>query len=187
VNLRRAQIIVINKANSATGDVVEKLQGRLTKINPGAAQVVTDSIIKVDDPNAIAGKRVLVVEDGPTITHGGMPHGAGMAAAGLYAAGEVVDPRPYAVGSIADAFRKYPHIGAVLPAVGYSKNQIEDLQETIGRIACDIVVSATPVDLAGFMEIDKPIVHVTYEIREREGNRFDDIISRFVESHFSRS
>jgi len=123
--------------------------------------------IIVEKPELIKGKRVLVVEDGPTLTHGGMSFGAGMLAAEKYGALEVIDPRPYAVGSIAETFRKYPHIGKLLPAMGYGHSQMEELEETIHRIPCDVVIIGTPVDLRKIIHIDKPTDRVRYLLRER--------------------
>ncbi len=181
VNLRRANIIIINKINAAEEKVVSNMETNVKRVNPGAIVIRTASEIHVRDASSIAGKKVLVVEDGPTITHGGMPAGAGFAAAEKYSAAAVVDPRQYAVDSIREVYRSYPHIGPVLPAMGYSKGQIRDLQNTIERCPCDLVLSATPINLEGLMTIVKPVKHVSYEIREQAGEPLKKKIVEFLD------
>ena len=180
VNVRRAQVIVINKANTVDKAVLQRIEETLAAINPFAAIVKTASEIRVSDPSAIAGKKVLVVEDGPTITHGGMPTGAGFAAALKYSAAEIVDPRPFATYSISAVYRKYPHIGPVLPAMGYSPEQIEDLHRTLEVSRSDLVLSATPIDLQRVMTLTKPVVRVYYDLFEMPDERLKSIINEFL-------
>jgi predicted GTPase len=168
VNLRRAQILVINKVNAATEENVRELEDVVKTINPSARVIRTMSRITVDGFGEIAGKRLLVIEDGPTVTHGKMAGGAGLAAAKEFHAGSVVDPRPYAIGSIAAIYRNYPHIGPVLPAMGYRPEQIEELSRTIESTPCDMVLSATPIDLNRIMTVSRPIKRVYYDIEEIE-------------------
>lgn len=181
VNLRRAGIIIINKANAASPDQLARLERSIASANPDARVVRTDSVISADSPESIRGKRVLVVEDGPTVTHGGMPSGAGLVAALEFGAAEVVDPRPHAVGSIAEAYAAHPHIGPVLPAMGYSGEQLVDLAATIGRTPCDLVLSASPFDLARLVPAIRPINRVYYEIREVDGRPLRLLIQCFIE------
>jgi predicted GTPase len=183
VNLRRANIIIINKINAVNGEVVRDMEENVKSINPDAIIIKTASEIHVRDASSIAGKRVLVVEDGPTITHGGMPAGAGFAAAEKFSAAAVVDPREYAVNSIREVYRSYPHIGPVLPAMGYSPGQIRDLRNTIERCPCDMVLSATPINLEGLMTLEKPVKRVSYETREQAGEPLKKIIAEFLEEH----
>jgi len=165
-NLRLADVVVINKVDTADHDDVVLVQQNIRHANPQAAIVKAASPIFVDDPAAIRGKRVLVVEDGPTLTHGGMAYGAGVVAADYFDAAEIVDPRPYAVRSITATYEKYPSTGKVLPAMGYGRDQIADLQETINNTPADMVLVATPIDLASIVEIQKPSQRVRYELQE---------------------
>lgn len=165
-NLRMADIVVINKIDTAVPENVELVRRNVRSVNPNAVIVEAASPVFCEDVSAIAGKRVLVIEDGPTLTHGEMSYGAGVMAARKWSAKELVDPRPYAVGSIARAFEKYPHIGPLLPAMGYSARQVEELQETVARVPCDVVVIATPIDLRRIIKLDKPSVRVRYELQE---------------------
>lgn len=181
INLRRAHIAVINKINTVDANVVRRMEDSIKSVNTSAIIVKTASEIHVKDAAFIEGKRVLVVEDGPTITHGGMPCGAGFAAAEKYGAAAVIDPREYAVDSIKEVFRSYPHIGPVLPAMGYSAAQIRDLKMTIERIPCDLVISATPFDLQTLIALDMPVRRVTYEIRELSGEPFKELIVDFLD------
>jgi predicted GTPase len=162
-NLRMADVIVINKMDSASVDQVEALMGTIREVNPNATVVKANSRVTVDDPTAIAGKRVLVVEDGPTLTHGDMKYGAGVVAARAHGAAEIVDPRPWATGTIDDTFRKYD-VGPVLPAMGYSDEQLEEMQKTIDAADADLVVVGTPIDLRHVIEIRKPAVRVSYDL-----------------------
>ncbi len=163
-NFERADVIVINKCNTAEEADIATVERNAAEMNPGAEVLRADSPVTASDPGALRGKRVLVVEDGPTLTHGEMKYGAGTVAARDAGAAEIVDPRPFIVGEIAETFRKYPDIGAVLPAMGYGEQQIADLAATIDRADCDVVVIGTPIDLARVVKIDKPTVRVTYDL-----------------------
>lgn len=165
-NLRMADVVVVNKVDTADYENVLTVQANIRKANPTATIVKAASPIFVDDPAAIRGKRVLVVEDGPTLTHGEMAYGAGVVAASTFGAAEIIDPRPYAVGSIAATYEKYPTTGSVLPAMGYGAAQIADLEETINRTPADMVIVATPIDLAKIVDIEKPSQRVRYELQE---------------------
>ncbi|MCS7283934.1 MAG: cyclic 2,3-diphosphoglycerate synthase [Anaerolineae bacterium] len=164
-NLRAADVVVINKIDTATPEGVEGVRRSIREVNPRAIVVDAASPIFVEDPDAIRGKRVLVVEDGPTLTHGEMPYGAGVTAARRFGAAELVDPRPYAVGSIAETFQKYPHIGPLLPAMGYGREQIRELEETINATPCDLVLAATPIDLRRVLKVRYPVDRVRYELQ----------------------
>jgi predicted GTPase len=167
-NLRMADVVVINKVDTAEVGNVELVEATARKLNPTATIIRADSPVTVDDPQAVDGKRVLVIEDGPTLTHGEMTYGAGVVAARTHGATEIVDPRRWAVGSIAEVYEKYP-VGPVLPAMGYSPTQIAELERTIEGVPADVVVIATPVDLAKVASFDKPSVRVRYELQEVEG------------------
>jgi predicted GTPase len=162
-NLRRGDVVLINKIDSATADQVAQLERTITQLNPMATVVKANSLVSVDDPDAIAGKRVLVVEDGPTLTHGDMKIGAGVVAAQRSGAAEIVDPRPWAVGSIAETFEKYD-VGAVLPAMGYSEGQLDEMAKTIDETEADLVIIGTPIDLRRVIDIRKPAVRVRYDL-----------------------
>ncbi|HFC10397.1 MAG TPA: GTPase [Chloroflexi bacterium] len=164
-NARMADLFIINKVDTADPDAVLEVRENLHALNPDAPILEAASPIFVDDPAAIRGKRVLVVEDGPTLTHGGMAYGAGWVAAKRFGAAEIVDPRPYAVGSIRDTYAKYPTTGAVLPAMGYGETQIRELEETINSADADLVIIGTPIDLRRVMKIDKPSDRVRYELQ----------------------
>ena len=165
-NLRMAHIVVINKIDTADNTNVETVRNNIRKLNPNAIVVEAASPIYVNDPGIIRNKKVLVIEDGPTLTHGEMKYGAGVIAAKRFGASELVDPRQYAVKSIVDTYQKYPGIGALLPAMGYGEQQIKDLEQTIKNTPCDGVVVATPIDLAKIARIDKPWTRVRYELQE---------------------
>jgi len=165
-NFRRARVIVINKMDSARAEDVRIVLQNIRKFNPGAAVIRADSKITVEDGGLIAGKRVLVIEDGPTLTHGGMKIGAGIVAAQKYGAAEIIDPRPFAVGSIKKTFQKYGHLDKVLPAMGYGERQVKELAQTINKIDCDLVVSATPIDLKRIIASAKKLLRVRYELEE---------------------
>jgi predicted GTPase len=165
-NLRMADVVVINKIDTADLDGVSAVRDSIRRVNPDALVVEAASPIFVDDPAAIRGKDVLVVEDGPTLTHGEMAYGAGVVAARRFGAARIVDPRPYAVGSIAETYAKYPGTGPVLPAMGYGGQQQADLQATIDATPCDLVIVATPIDLSRVVEIAKPVQRVRYELQE---------------------
>jgi predicted GTPase len=165
-NLRRAHVVVINKVDTADPGKVEAVRRSVQALNPGAVVVEAASPISVEEPGTVAGKRVLAVEDGPTLTHGGMAYGAGVLAARKLGAAEVVDPRPYAVGSIRKTFADYPGIGPLLPAMGYGDEQTRDLEATIAATPADVVLVATPVDLRRIIRISKPALRVGYELQE---------------------
>jgi hypothetical protein len=167
VNFRRAQVLVINKMSTAEPSGIEIVRANIRAVNPGATVIEADSPLIVEEKDAFRGKRVLAVEDGPTLTHGDMTYGAAVIAAREGDAKEIVDPRSYAVGTIAEAFRSYPKIGALLPAIGYGAQQIADLAETIRRVPCDVVAIGTPIDLRRLISFDKPAVRVLYELAER--------------------
>jgi predicted GTPase len=165
-NLRRAHVVVINKVDTATPEGVETVRRSIRALNPRAMVVEAASPITVEEAGAITGKRVLAVEDGPTLTHGGMAYGAGVLAARMHGAAEVVDPRPHAVGSIRKTFEAYPGIGPLLPAMGYGEDQVRDLEATIEATPADLVLVATPVDLRRIIRISKPALRVRYELEE---------------------
>jgi len=162
VNFRRADLLLITKVNEGSEESLKKIRENISLANPWAMVLEAPSVTHLDHPERIEGRRVLVIEDGPTITRGGMPFGAG-AVASKKLAQELVDPRPYAVGSLREVYKKYPHIGHVLPAMGYSEEQVKDLEETIRRSVCDAVVIATPTDLRRKIRIDQPTVRVLYD------------------------
>ncbi len=165
-NARMADVVVINKVATAKPEDVDTVEANIRRINPTARIVQARSPVTVDDPSSINGKRVLVVEDGPTVTHGEMAYGAGHVAAHQYGAAAIVDPRPHAVGSIKAAFEKYTHIREVLPAMGYGNAQISELEATINAVRCDLVLIGTPIDLGRLLTIDKPSMRVRYELDE---------------------
>ena len=164
--LRMADVVVVNKIDSAAPDAVERVLANIAGLNPKAPVILAESPVTLDPGPDLAGKRVLAVEDGPTLTHGGMPFGAATVAAQNSGAAALVDPRPFAVGSIADTFARYPHVGAALPAMGYSEAQLAELAATIERTPCDVVVTGTPIDLRRLVATSHPIRHVRYELRE---------------------
>ena len=180
VNLRRADVVVVYKVNSAPPENVDQVVANVREANPGAVIVKADSVISVPGGEAIAGKRVLVVEDGPTLTHGGMAIGAGVVAARKYGASEIIDPRPYARGRLAEVYAKYPHLGPILPAVGYFEDQLRDLEATLAAVPADLVVSATPVALASVIAVNKPLVQVSYELAETGEPRLSDFVRGFL-------
>jgi predicted GTPase len=165
-NLRMADVVVINKIDTSEPSQVELIRHNVVAVNPRAVVVDAASPIFVDDPETIRGCKVLVVEDGPTLTHGEMSFGAGVVAARRFNAAEIVDPRPYAVGSIAETYQKYPNTGPVLPAMGYGAKQVQDLQDTINATPCDLVIIATPIDLRRVLKINRPTQRVRYELQE---------------------
>ncbi len=176
--LRRADVIVINKVDTGNYGDITTIRNNVKKYNPDATIIETAAPIYVADPDSIRGKRVLVIEDGPTLTHGDMAFGAGTIAAERFGASEIVDPRPYAIGTIADTFKKYPHIGKLLPAMGYSDVQREELAKTINSTPCDMVVVATPIDLTRVVPIQHPVQRVRYESEEIGRPNFKDVFSR---------
>jgi predicted GTPase len=166
INLAMANVIVINKIDTATPEGIATVRDSIARLNPRAQVVDAASPIFVDRAEEIRGKRVLVVEDGPTLTHGEMRYGSGTVAAQKFGAAEIVNPRPFVTGKIKETFDKYPAIGALLPAVGYGDEQVRDLEATIKRVPCDLVIVATPVDLTRIVRIDKPMLRVRYELQE---------------------
>ena len=164
-NLRMANVVIINKVDTAKPENVQKVKENIKKVNPNATILEAASPITADNPELIKDKRVLVIEDGPTLTHGNMPYGAATIIAKKLGAKEIVDPKPYAAGSIKEAYQKYTHLGTILPALGYSDKQIAELKETISRTPCDVVVIGTPIDLRRVMTINKPTVRVKYELQ----------------------
>ena len=177
-NLRRASCIVINKIDTADKQGIEEVKANIARYNPKALVIEAASPVTVEDPTAIRGKRVLVVEDGPTLTHGEMGYGAGVIAAQRFGAASLVDPRPYAVGSIAATFRKYPGIGPLLPAVGYGEKQMDELKQTIEKVDCDLVLIATPIDLRRTIHFERPALRVSYELQEIGKPDLDDALDR---------
>jgi predicted GTPase len=177
-NVRAADVIVINKVDTAPSEGVHAVRENLRILNPAATVIEAASPIFVDDPDAIRGKRVLVVEDGPTVTHGEMAYGAGLVAARRFGAGEIVDPRPYAVGSIATTYQKYPTTGTVLPAMGYGDMQVRELEQTINNADADLVIIGTPIDLGRLLDLNKPTQRVRYELEEIGQPTLADILEK---------
>jgi len=183
VNFRSAHVLIINKVDTADPDGIKTVRQNIALFNPKAQVIETACKVTVADPEAVKGKRVLVVEDGPTLTHGEMPYGAGVVAANRYNAAALVDPRPYAVGSIQKTFEKFPHLWRVLPAMGYSDIQRHELEETIKRVPCDLVLVATPIDLARTIKLDKPSVRVSYEVEEIGKPAITTMLEQFTQAH----
>ncbi|MGB7435018.1 MAG: hypothetical protein WBR26_27865 [Candidatus Acidiferrum sp.] len=182
VNLLRANVVIINKVDSAIQEAVETVRVNVQQRNPNACVIETDSVVKVEQAERLRGARVLVIEDGPSLTHGELAFGAGVIAA-QRAGATLVDPRRYAVRSIRDTFLKFGHVGALLPAMGYSEKQLADLQETIRNTPCDFVLIATPINLRHLIAIPQPSLQVTYEVTERGPSRLAEVIQRFVNQH----
>ena len=183
VNLRLADVIVINKMDSASPEGIQTVRNSIQKVNPKAIVIDGASPIRVDNPELIKGKRVLVVEDGPTLTHGEMRIGAGTVAAQKFGAAELVDPRKFAVGKMAETFQIYPNIGQLLPAMGYSSQQLKDMETTINATDCDTVLIATPIDLNRIIKITKPNTRVYYDLQEIGFPNLDGVLSDFVAKH----
>ncbi|HNZ42865.1 MAG TPA: cyclic 2,3-diphosphoglycerate synthase [Bacteroidales bacterium] len=183
VSLRMADAVVINKIDSASPENIQIVRNSIAKVNPNAVVIDGASPLTVDKPELIRGKRVLVVEDGPTLTHGEMKIGAGTVAAMKFGAAELVDPRPYAVGKLAETFKIYPNIGTLLPAMGYGEQQVADLEKTIAATPCDAVVIATPIDLNRVVKIQKPNAIVGYDLQEIGRPDLDDVIGDFLKKH----
>lgn len=181
-NVRLAQAVVINKVDTARPEDVLAVRNNVASVNPGALIIEAASPVFASDPGLVHGRRVLVVEDGPSVTHGDMPYGAGTVAARRWGAAEIVDPRPYAVGSIRETYEKYPHLERVLPAMGYSPRQVQELEATINATPADVVVVATPIDLGRLITIDKPTVRVRYELQEVGKPDLNDVVARFTET-----
>jgi len=178
-NFRRAQVLVINKIDSAEKEKLDLLLENIKKYNPQARIIRANSTISVPGGEEISGKTVLVVEDGPTLTHGGMPYGAGIIAATQYGASKIIDPRPYAVGSIKETFQKFSHLDKVLPAMGYGKKQTAELAKTIDKANCDLVVSGTPIDLGRLIKTNKKILRVSYDLEEIGSPDLKEVLREF--------
>jgi len=177
-NVRMADVVVINKVNTADPKDVETVKKNVQELNPKAIIVKGASVITVDNGELVKGKKVLVIEDGPTVTHGGMPIGAGTIAAREFGAREIADPRPYATGSILEAYKKYPHLTSILPALGYGEAQVRELEETINAVPCDSIVIGTPIDLRKVVSLKKPAVRARYELQELDSPNLEEILSR---------
>ncbi len=180
-NVRLADVVVINKETTTDYENIEAVRSSVQELNPGAVIIDAASPITVDHPERIRGKRALVIEDGPTLTHGEMKYGAGVIAARRHGASEIVDPRPWLVGGIKDTFRQYPNIGPLLPAMGYSKEQIRDLERTINGCECDVVIVATPIDLRRLVNMKRPAVRVGYELEEIGRPKLEDVIREMLD------
>lgn len=178
-NFRRADVLIINKMDTANQEDIDKIMENIRSCNPEATVVRASSPITVPEGDQIRGKKVLVVEDGPTLTHGGMAFGAGIVAAEKYGASKIVDPRPHAQGSIRETFAKYTHLDKVLPAMGYGKSQINELTQTIDQVECDLVISATPIDLGRLIQTNKKILRVTYDLEEVGKPDLKDILKDY--------
>ena len=185
INLRLADVVVINKIDSASADGIATVRANIAAANPSALVIEAASTVRMADPTVVTGKRVLVVEDGPTLTHGGMTIGAGVVAATRHGAVEFVDPRPFLVGKLRETFEIYPEIGAILPAMGYGEAQLRDLEATINATDADAVVIGTPIDLARIIQIDKPHTRVFYDLEEIGEPNLDGVLDEFVAQHAS--
>lgn len=183
VTLRAADVVVINKMDSADAAGIEAVRKNIAAVAPDAVVVDAASTLDIDDLSIVKGKKVLVVEDGPTLTHGEMKIGAGVVAAQKFGAAELVDPRPYTVGRLSDTFEQYPDIGIVLPAMGYGKQQLQDLETTINKTECDAVIIATPIDLNRIIKINKPSTRVYYNLQEIGRPDLTEILGDFVKKH----
>jgi predicted GTPase len=172
-------VVVVNKMDTASPDGIAAVLASVRRLNPKAVVVQADSPWSVEESERVRGARVLAVEDGPTLTHAEMAYGAAVKAAEALGAAELVDPRPYAVGTIRDTFEHYPRVGALLPAVGYGERQVRDLEETIRRTPCDLVLIGTPIDLRRLIQIDKPALRVRYELQERGTPDLPTVLARF--------
>jgi len=185
LNARQADIVIINKVNTANHEDIETVRNNIKMVNSDVQIIDGISEIIVEEKEKIKDKRVLVVEDGPTVTHGGMSFGAGKIASERWGAKEIIDPRGFAVGSIIDIFKKYPHLSNVLPAMGYGKKQIQELQQTINNCDCDIVVSGTPINITRVIKSNKPIVRVRYGVGEKTGAELEKIVDNFIIKYLS--
>jgi predicted GTPase len=178
-----ADIVVVNKVDTADPDDVRRVIGNVRSVNPSATIVEAASPVSLEGGESLAGKRALVIDDGPTITHGGMPYGAGTVAARQAGVAELVDPRPFAVGSIVETFRKYPHIGAVLPAMGYGAEQLTELEETINATDCDVVITGTPMNLGRLIQVRHPVQHATYVLADHGHPTLAEALEPFIEAN----
>jgi predicted GTPase len=180
-NIRMADVVIVNKVDTADPEKVKLVKENIKMVNPNARVLDAASPVTADKPELIKGKRVLVIEDGPTLTHGNMPYGAGTIMARNSGAAEIVDPKPYAVGSIKESYKKYTHLGAILPALGYGDKQVAELKETIDRIPCDVVVIGTPIDLRRVITITKPTVRVKYELKVLGPVSLEQVLDEFLQ------
>jgi len=180
VNVRSADIVIINKANTAEKKDIDLVRKNVQQINPTAKIIEGISTVETENKDMIAGKRVLVIEDGPTVTHGGMKYGAGTIAAENGNVKEIVDPRSFAVGSIVETFNKYTHLTNVLPAMGYGEKQIKELEQTINNTDCDVVISGTPIDITRVLKADKPIVRIRYSVGDETAKELEKIVEDFI-------
>lgn len=183
VCLRTTDVAIINKVDSASEEAIEMVENNIKLVSPTSTIIKAESTITVDHPEHLVGKRVLVVEDGPTLTHGEMKLGAGTVAAERLGAAEVIDPRPFAVGTLAETFNKYQHIENVLPAMGYGEQQLKDLEETINRADCDAVIIGTPIDLTRVITINKPCTRVNYDLDEIGDTNLSNVLRDFIQKH----
>lgn len=183
MNLRRADVVVINKVDTASLQDIETVRQNVRNANPKAKIIETACRVSVATPESIRGRRVLVVEDGPTLTHGEMQYGAGVVAARQFGAAELVDPRPYAIGSLRSMYEKYPRLTNLLPAMGYSTMQMQELEETINVVPCDLVLVATPIDLARIIKLNKSHLRVTYEVEEVGHPVLAELLAQFAREH----
>jgi predicted GTPase len=179
-NLRMADVVVINKIDTADNEDIREVRNSINQVNPEATVIDAASPIFIEEYHLIRDKRVLAVEDGPTLTHGEMAYGAAVVAAEKFGAAELVDPRPFTVGTITETFEKYPDIGILLPAMGYGSQQIKDLEKTINQTDCDLVIIGTPIDLRKLVSINKPAVRVTYELQEIGTPALKDVLQKFL-------
>ncbi len=183
VNTRAADVIIINKVNNAEQKDIDAVKENVSSVNPTAQIILGISSVEAEDPSLLKDKRVLVIEDGPTVTHGSMPFGAGTVAAREAGAAELIDPRPFAVGSIVETFNKYSHLEKVLPAMGYGKAQMKELEETINRAECDVVASGTPIDLSRVLSAEKQLVRVRYGVGGKTAEQLSSLVDGFVEKY----
>ena len=181
VNVRLANAVVVNKVSQASRECVERVVRNVRAVNPKADVVLADMEVVVDRPEVIEGRRVVVIEDSPSVTHGGLPYGAGYVAARKYGAAEIVDPRPYAVGVIRRLYKEYPHMANVVPSTGYTKEQLRDLEETLMRVNADVIVNGSPADIGRLIRVNKPYVRARWELRVVEGPSIKELVDRFIE------
>jgi len=186
VTLRIADVAIINKMDSADPDSIKKVKENIKKVNPSAKIIEANSLIKVDKPELIKGKKVLAIEDGPTLTHGEMKIGAAIIAAQRFGATELIDPRPYIVGRLKETFKIYPGIGTLLPAMGYGDQQLHDLETTINNTPCDTVIIGTPIDLTRVIKINKPTVRVFYDLQEIGSPNLNEVLADFIKKFMNR-
>jgi predicted GTPase len=185
LNFRSADVIIINKVNTADRRNVESVRNNAIEVNPEAKVIMGISDVIAEEKKKISGRRVLVIEDGPTVTHGGMPYGAGTVAAEDAGVKEIIDPRPFAVGSIKKTFEKYTHLTNVLPAMGYGKKQIKELEDTINKTDAEVVISGTPIDITRVLKSSKPIVRIRYSVGKETVKELEGLINQFIKKHLS--